>query len=102
VAQLPEDVRTALRFFAFYLGNGTLELDLLDGFDYRAELMTFGSDLERVFAIFTNVLDIDEHGRVTNYGDAEYRAAQWIRRRCDPTFAVDPPFEEWETDLSGP
>jgi hypothetical protein len=102
VAHLPEDVRSALRFFAFYLGNGTLELDLLDGIDYRTELMTFGSDLERVFAIFANVLDVDDQGRVTNEGDAIYRAAQWIRRRCDPTYVVDPPFEEWETELIGP
>jgi hypothetical protein len=95
-------VRTALRFFAFYLGNGTLVLDLLDGIDYRSELMTFGSGLEQVFAIFTNVLDVDEQGRVTNEGDAEYRAAQWIRHRRDPAYVVDPPFEEWETELSGP
>ncbi|WP_444978654.1 DUF7677 family protein [Actinoplanes siamensis] len=40
---------------------------------------------EQVFAIVTNVLDVDETGQVTNYADAEYRAAQWIRRACDGT-----------------
>jgi hypothetical protein len=33
--------------------------------------MQIGSTLEQVMAIFSNVLDVDEHGRVTNAGDAE-------------------------------
>jgi hypothetical protein len=99
VAQLPEDVRSALRFFAFYLANGTLVMDLLVDFNYRSHLMTYGSDLEQVFAIFANVLDVNAAGKVTNYGDAEYRAAQWIRRVCDSAYEVDPPFADWETEL---
>jgi hypothetical protein len=98
VAQLPEDVRSALRFFAFYLTNGTLVMDLLEDFDYRPVIMAYGSGLEQVFAIFANVLDIDDAGLVTNYADAEYRAAQWIRRVCDRTYQVDPPFD-WELEL---
>lgn len=99
MAQIPEDVRSALRFFAFYVANGTLVMDLLEDFDYRPVVMSFGSGLEQVFAIFANVLDVDEAGRVTNYGDAEYRAAQWIRGACDPTYRIDPPFAAWETEL---
>ncbi|OKH91356.1 hypothetical protein AB852_31235 [Streptomyces uncialis] len=99
VTHLPTDVRAALRLFAFYLGNGTLEVELLDGIDYRAHLLVFGSDLEMIFAIFCNVLEVDEHGHTLNYGDAEYRAAQWVRRRCDPAYQVEPPFEAWETEL---
>jgi len=76
VAQLSEDVRSALRFFAFYLANGTLVLDLLGDFDYRSVVMEYGSGLEQVFAIFANVLDVNQAGQVTNYGDAEYRAAR--------------------------
>lgn len=99
MAQLPEDVRSALRFFAFYLANGTLVMDLLENFDYRSLLMTYGSGLEQVFAIFANILDVNDVGEVTNYGDAEYRAAQWIRRVCDSTYQVDPPFADWEIEL---
>lgn len=99
VGQLPEDVRACYRFFAFYLANGTLCLDLLDGIDYRPALMQFGSTLEQVMAIFSNVLDVDEHGRVTNAGDAEWRAAQYIRRYCDREYTVEPPFESWELEL---
>lgn len=99
MAQLPEDVRSAIRFFAFYVGNGTVDNDLLDGFDYRASIMRFGSDLETVFAIFTNVLDVNESGEVTNFDHAKGRAAQWIRSYVDPDYAVDPPFESWEGEL---
>ncbi|MFE5867207.1 hypothetical protein ACFQ6V_00995 [Streptomyces roseifaciens] len=99
MAHLPTDVRASLRLFAFYLGNGTLDVELLDGIDYRAGLLEFGSDLEMVFAIFTNVLEVDEQGRTLNHGEAEYRAAQWIRRRCDPGYRVEPPFQPWETEL---
>ncbi|MCF3102235.1 hypothetical protein IPZ58_11635 [Streptomyces roseoverticillatus] len=96
---LPTDVRAAIRLFAFYVANGTLEFDLLEDIDYKPRLMTSGSALEMVFAIFTNVLQVDENGEVTNAGDAEYRAAQWIRRYCDPAYRVDPPFAAWETEL---
>ncbi|WP_457784811.1 DUF7677 family protein [Streptomyces mirabilis] len=30
------------------------------------------------------------------------RVAQWIRRYCDPTYEVEPPFQAWETELHGP
>ncbi|MGI5486737.1 DUF7677 family protein [Microtetraspora malaysiensis] len=102
MAQLSEDVRASLRFFAFYLANGTLDMELLEDIDYRPALMQFGSTLEMVFTIFTNVLEIDENGLVINEGDAQLRAAQWIRHYCDPSYVVDPPFQPWETELAGP
>ncbi|GLY24224.1 hypothetical protein Misp04_39560 [Micromonospora sp. NBRC 101691] len=40
-----------------------------------------------------------DNGTVTNTGDAMYRAAQYVRRYCDPDYVVDPPFEDWETEL---
>ena len=55
-----------------------------------------------VFTIFTNILEINEKGVVTNAGLAQERAAQWIRRYCDPSYDVEPPFEPWETELAGP
>ena len=99
VAQLPEDVRSALRFFAFDLAEGTLQLDLLEDFDYRSAIMSYGSGLEQVFAIFANVLDVNEASEVANYDAAEFRAAQWIRRFCDHAYRVDPPFASWELEL---
>jgi hypothetical protein len=99
MAHLPENVRSAIRLFAFYVGNGTVNVELLDGIDYRPALMEFGSDLERVFAIFSNVLDVDEAGLVTNFDQASWRAAQWIRSYLDPDYTVQPPFEDWEFEL---
>jgi hypothetical protein len=99
MSQLPEDVRSACRYFAFFIANGTLDVELLDGIDYRSALMEFGSPLEQVFAIFTNVLDVEPDGSVTNAGDAMYRAAQYVRRYCDPSYIVEPTFEHRETEL---
>ncbi|MFB7456131.1 hypothetical protein [Streptomyces sp. NPDC056188] len=96
---LSVDVRASLRFFAFYLANGTLDLDLLEGFDYRSTVFHSGSSLEQVFAIYSNVLQIDADGMVLNDGDAQYRVAQWVRACCDPDYRVEPPFEDWETEL---
>ncbi|MFC7280205.1 hypothetical protein ACFQS1_40145 [Paractinoplanes rhizophilus] len=100
MAHLPESVRSSLRFFAFYLAEGTLALDLLEGIDYRPAVMLYGSGLEQVLAIFANVLEVDEAGEVTNYAEAEHRAAQWIRRICDDGYLVDPPFAAWELELA--
>ncbi|MDP3711247.1 MAG: hypothetical protein Q8R60_02015 [Mycobacteriales bacterium] len=100
--QLTTDVRSAIRFFAFFVGNGTLGIaDVFKDFegDYRDSLLGYGSDLERLFAIFTNVLDVREDGTVTNEHAAGQRAAQWWRARLDPTYVVEPPFEDWECEL---
>lgn len=98
MAKLPCDLRSSLRLFAFYLGNGTFDLDLLDGIDYRENLMRDGSALEMVFAIYTNILEIDDAGEVVD-GRAQDRVGQFIRHYCDPSYVVDPPFEPWETEL---
>jgi hypothetical protein len=102
MTRLPEDVRASVRFFAFFLANGTVDMELLDDIDYRSALMQFGSPLEMVFTIFTNVLEVDEAGQVTNADLAQQRAAQWIRHYCDPSYEIDPPFQRWETELIGP
>lgn len=102
MGHLPVDVRASLRFFAFYLANGTIDVDLLDGIDYRPSLFESGSSLEQVFAIYSNVLEVGEDGEVLNDGNAQYRAAQWIRHTCDPTYRVEPPFQDWEIELHGP
>ncbi|WP_406349210.1 hypothetical protein OHA44_36635 [Streptomyces sp. NBC_00144] len=102
MGHLPIDVRASLLLFAFYLANGTIDVDLLDGFDYRATLFQFGSSVEQILAIYGNVLQVDTNGEVLNEGDAQYRVAQWIRSCCDPTYEVKPPFQAWETELHGP
>ncbi|MEU6645030.1 hypothetical protein ABZ863_21045 [Saccharomonospora sp. NPDC046836] len=98
--QIPEGVRGAIRFFAFFVGNGTLDQDVLsDVDDYRPALFKFGSALEKVFAVYTNVLEYDEAGMPTNDDWAAHRAAQWIRSYLDHDYEVEPPFEDWEVEL---
>jgi hypothetical protein len=84
MARLSESARSACRFFAFYLANGTLAPDILSTVDYRPALVEFGSALEMAFAIFTNVLEFDDGGKAINESHAMRRAAQWIRSYCDP------------------
>ncbi|MER5257896.1 hypothetical protein [Streptomyces sp. NPDC002855] len=96
---LSADLRASLRLFAFYLANGTIDVELLDEVDYRSTVFHSGSSLEQVFAIYGNVLRVDVDAMVLNDGDAQYRVAQWIRACCDPSYRVEPPFEAWETEL---
>lgn len=102
MAKLSKEVRAELRFFAFYLSNGSLSSfcpDILaDDFDYD-RLLCEPSLLEGVFAVWGNTLELDEEGRVVNSGHVFRRVAQYIRKEFDRTFKVEPPFEPWETEL---
>lgn len=84
--------------FAFQVANGTVSPALTD-VDYRRDLVEYGSELEMVFAVFLNVLEVDEHGKPTNEEHAQHRAAQWIQSYVDPTYEPDPPLEPWECEL---
>lgn len=102
--QLSEDFRRSLRHFAFYYTNGTLnwvagEGDILKDIDYRTLLITEASLVEQAYAIYANVIQMDPSGKVLNDDYATRRAAQWVRWACDPSFKVEPPFEDWEVEL---
>ncbi|WP_395738220.1 hypothetical protein [Prosthecobacter sp.] len=90
----------ALRTFAYFMSSGTHYM--LEGIDY---LSLYGSDpsaLEMAYAIFANVLELDDQGQVLNAQHAQKRATDYLRSYCDPTFKVDPPFEDWEMELHTP
>ncbi len=73
---------------------------MLDGINYRDELNDSPSQMEICFAIFANVLDLDDHGMPTNEKYAERRAATWLYRYCTgelPPGEAD--FEHWECEL---
>jgi hypothetical protein len=89
----------ALRTFSYWIANGTVGYRLLDGIDYAWVLSDEPSALEQMYAIFANVIDMDEAGTVVNARHAEQRAAQWLRSYIDPTYEVEPPFEDWEVAL---
>jgi hypothetical protein len=92
----------ALRTFSFWIANGSVGSPLLEGIDYWPALRDSPSLLEEAYAIFANVLEFDAAGVPLNAKYAEFRAAQCIRRWCDPAYQVTPPFEDWETALHLP
>ena len=92
----------ALRTFSYWVANGTLGLPVLDGIDYSFVLSDEPSALERVYAIFANVIEMDDNGNVLNAKYAERRAAQWLRSYIDPDYTATPAFEDWEIYLHAP
>lgn len=58
---------------------------MLNGIDYWEELKGSPSQMETCFAIFANVLELDDQGEPTNEKYAELSAAAWLRpAACSP------------------
>ncbi|MDG4716191.1 DUF7677 family protein [Winogradskyella marincola] len=87
----------ALRTFAYFIASGTHYQ--LNGIEYLDLFGEEPSAIEQAFAIFTNVIELDENGNVLNAKYAEKRAVDYIRSYCDPEFEVKPPYEDWEIEL---
>jgi hypothetical protein len=75
---------------------------MLGGVDYLPLYGHEPSAIEHVYAIFANVVEVDERGQVLNARYAEKRATDYLRSYCDPGFRVEPPFERWELELHRP
>ena len=90
----------ALRTFAYFMASGTHFM--LEGIDYLPLYGSEPSAIERAYAIFANVLELDENGQVLNAQHAQKRATDYLRSYCDPAFKVDPPYEDWELTLYEP
>jgi hypothetical protein len=102
VQKLSHSFSGTLRTFSYWVANGTLGHEILKGIEYRSVVMEEPSSLEQVYAIFANVIELDDAGDVVNAKHAERRAAQWLRRYIDPTYEVLPPLEQWEVELHSP
>jgi hypothetical protein len=90
----------ALRTFSYWIANGTVGHPLLHGVDYSC-IFEEPRALEQAYAIFANVIEVDDNGTVTNAKHAEQRAAQEILRYVTGK-PVEPPFEDWEVALYDP
>jgi hypothetical protein len=55
---------------------------MLEGIDYRAAVREPPSQMETCFAVFANVLELDEQGEPVNEKYAERRAAAWLYQYC--------------------
>lgn len=75
---------------------------MLEGVDYMRLYGSEPSAIEQAYAIFANVLELDERGKVLNAQHAQKRATDYLRAYCDPSFKVEPQFEDWELELHEP
>lgn len=98
--RLSNSVSGALRTFAYFMSSGTQYT--LKGVDYLSLYGNEPSAIEQVYAIFANVLELDENGQVLNAQYAQKRATDYLRAYCDPSFKVEPPYESWEVELHRP
>jgi hypothetical protein len=78
--------------FAFWIANGTAGVPLLEGIDYWQDMRDSPSLMEQVFAIYANVIQLDDDGAPVNAREAQHRAAEWIRQYM----TGEPPEREWE------
>ena len=90
----------ALRTFTYFMASGTQRT--LNGIDYLSFYGNQPSVIEKVYAIYVNVLELDENGQVLNAKYAEKRATDYLKQFCNPNFKVEPEYEDWETDLHNP
>jgi hypothetical protein len=100
MTQLSAGASGAIRRFAGWVARGSVGHPLLEGVDYWPELRDSPSQMETCFAIFVNVLRLDENGDPTNEKYAERRAAAWLYLYCTGDMpSGEPDFEDWETAL---
>jgi len=89
-----------LRTFSYFMASGNQST--LRGIDYLSLFGEEPSAIEQVFAIYANVIELDENGQVLNAKYAEKRATDYLRQYCDSSFIVEPPYEDWEIFLHNP
>ena len=95
--KLSNSFSASLRTFSYFLASGTHYQ--LKEIDYIGLYGEEPSAIEQAYAIFANVIELDENGVVLNAKYAEKRAVDYIRSYCDSTFKVQPPYEDWEIEL---
>src|SRR5215469_6556524 len=94
---LSQSLSGALRTFSFWIANGSIGHPLLEGVDY-SHIFREPSALEQVYAIYANVIELDESGQVINAKYAERRVAQYILQYVTG-HPAEPAFEGWEVEL---
>jgi hypothetical protein len=90
----------AVRRFAGWVARGSVGHPMLEGINYWDELKDSPSQMETCFAIFINVLELDDSGQPVNEKHAEARAATWLYRYCTGELPPgQPDLESWEVEL---
>ncbi len=90
----------AIRRFAGWVARGSVGHPMLAGINYWDELRDSPSQMEICFAIFANVLELDDAGEPVNEKYAESRAAAYLYRYCTGELPKGhAPIEPWECAL---
>ena len=90
----------AIRRFAGWVARGSVGHPLLEGIDYWSELSDSPTQMEICFAVFANVLELDDRGNPVNEKYAERRAATWLYQYCVGELPPgEPELEPWEVAL---
>lgn len=84
--KLSKSFNSALRKFAYFLSSGNHYN--LKNIDYISLYGEEPSAIEQVYAIFINVLELDEAGTVLNAEYAEKRATDYLRAYCDRNLRI--------------
>jgi hypothetical protein len=98
--KLSNDFCGALRTFTYFMASGSHYM--LEGIEYLNLYGKEPSAIEMVFAIFANVIELDDNGNVLNFTYAQKRATDYLRSYCDPSYEIVPPLEDWEIELYWP
>jgi len=96
--KLNNSVSGALRQFSYWVAAGTIGRLDQEGIEYGRLLQEEPTALETVYAVWANVLELDDDGKVLNAKYAAQRAAAYVREHMTGKRA-DPPFEAWECAL---
>jgi hypothetical protein len=81
-AKISHGMSGAIRRFAGWVARGSLGYPILEGINYWDELKDSPSQMEICFAVFANVLELDEAGEPLNEKHGEQRAATWLYKYC--------------------
>lgn len=95
--KLPIQFTRCLRTFAYFMSSGTHYM--IKDLDYMSLYGNEPSAIEMCYAIFCNVIELDDQENVLNFKYAQKRATDYIRSYMDCEFQVSPPLEQWETNL---
>jgi hypothetical protein len=99
-SQISHGASGAIRRFAGWVARGSVGHPVLNGIDYWDAVRESPSQLEICFAIFANVLELDDAREPINEKYAERRAATWLYRYCTGELPPgEAPLEGWEVAL---
>ena len=102
VQPLPPGLRSDLRFFAFYLGNGTLLLPSYSIDLNYGDVVVRGDDtVGRLFALLFSDCQRDLADQAMVHTANYIRMRAWLAAQCDPTSYQPPELTPAEQSLSG-